>query len=298
MTSSDAPVFRDIFFSSEDGLRLHARDYPAETASETGERLPVICLPGLSRNARDFHQLALLLANHPESPRRVIAVDYRGRGLSQYDPNPANYNVMAECKDVITLCDLLGLKQCLFIGTSRGGLILHILAALRPDLITATVLNDIGPAIENQGLMEIRDYLGRRSTFSSFEQAADGLAALHGKSFSALAHTDWLNMAHALYIERDGFLVSDYDPTLNDQLQVIDFSKPLPTLWPQFEVLAEKPILVIRGEHSKLFSAETLHAMAAGRAKVTTRTAPGQGHAPLLDYEDVFPSLLTFFSGF
>lgn len=297
MTPLDASAFRDIFFSSEDGLRLHARDYPAGAPSNAN--LPVVCLPGLSRNARDFHQLALLLANHPEKPRRVIAVDYRGRGLSQHDPNPANYNVVVECKDVIALCDRLGLTQCLFIGTSRGGLILHILAALRPDLIAATVLNDIGPAIEAEGLMEIRDYLGRRSTFSSFEQAAEGLAALHGKTFPALTSADWLDMAHALYAERDGtILVADYDPVLNDQLQAIDFSKPLPTLWPQFEALAEKPMLVIRGEHSKLFSTQTLQAMVEGRAKITTRTATGQGHAPLLHHEDVFPSLSTFLSEF
>lgn len=298
MAPSDAPAFRDIFFSSEDGLKLHARDYPAETQSNTGQHLPVVCLPGLSRNARDFHQLAVLLANHPEKPRRVIAVDYRGRGLSQYDPNSANYNVMVECKDIIALCDKLDLTQCLFIGTSRGGLILHILAALRPDLIVATLLNDIGPAIEAAGLMEIRDYLGRRSTFSSFEQAADALAALHGKTFTSLARADWVDMAHALYADRDGSLVADYDPALNDQLQAIDFSKPLPTLWSQFEILAEKPMLVIRGEHSKLFSAETLQAMEENRAKVTTRTAPGQGHAPFLHHEDVFPSLSAFLSGF
>nr|WP_314087719.1 alpha/beta hydrolase [uncultured Shinella sp.] len=298
MTSSDAPAFRDIFFSSEDGLRLHARDYPARQTRESSERLPVICLPGLSRNARDFHQLALLLAYHPEKSRRVIALDYRGRGLSQYDPNSVNYNVMVECKDVVALCDVLGLRQCLFIGTSRGGLILHILAALRPDLIAATVLNDIGPVIEVEGLIEIRDYLGRRSTFSSFEQAADALAALHGQTFPTLARADWVEMAHALYTRRNGSLVADYDSALNDQLQAIDFSKPLPTLWPQFEVLAEKPMLVIRGEHSKLFSAETLKAMAEDRAQVLAQTAPGQGHAPLLHHADVFPSLSVFLSEF
>nr|WP_298095570.1 alpha/beta hydrolase [uncultured Shinella sp.] len=298
MAHSDAQAFHDIFFSSEDGLRLHARDYPAEATSEIKGRLPVICLPGLSRNARDFHQLALLLSHHPKCPRRLIAVDYRGRGLSQYDPDPANYNVMVECKDVVALCDRLELKQCLFIGTSRGGLILHIMTALRPDLIAGTVLNDIGPAIEAQGLMEIRDYLGRRSAFSSYEQAADGLAALHGKAFPALAADDWLDMADALYTERDGLIVADYDPALNDQLQAIDFSKPLLTLWPQFENLAEKPMLVIRGEHSTLFSMQTLQAMTEGRAKVAAQTAQGQGHAPLLHHQDVFPSLFAFLSGF
>lgn len=296
MTASGAQAFRDIFFTSEDGLRLHARDYPAATGVEA--RLPVICLPGLSRNARDFHQLALMLAHSPTAPRRVIAVDYRGRGLSQYDPNPANYNVMMECKDVIALCDTLGVKQCLFIGTSRGGLILHIMTALRPDLIAATILNDIGPEIEVQGLMEIRDYLGRRSTFSSFEEAAEALTAIHGATFPTLDPADWLDMAHALYTERDGSVVADYDPALNDQLGAIDFSKPLPTLWPQFEGLAEKPILIVRGQHSNLFSAQTLQAMAENRASVIAQTAEGQGHAPLLHRQDVFQPLFAFLSRF
>lgn len=295
MTASGAQAFRDIFFSSEDGLTLHARDYPASISGVEG-RLPVICLPGLSRNARDFHRLALMLAHSPTSPRRVIAVDYRGRGLSQYDPNPANYNVMMECRDVIALCDRLGLKQCLFIGTSRGGLILHVMTALRPDLIAATVLNDIGPEIEARGLMEIRDYLGRRPTFLSFDDAANGLTAIHGVTFPALGPADWVDMAHALYAERDSSLVADYDPALNGQLGAIDFSKPLPTLWPQFENLAEKPILVIRGEYSNLFSARTLLAMVENRANVIAQTAQGQGHAPLLHHQDVFPPLFAFLS--
>lgn len=296
MTSSDRPIFHDIFFSSEDGLRLHARDYPAGMPSGIGERLPVVCLPGLSRNARDFHELALLIANHPESPRRVIALDYRGRGLSQYDPSPANYNVMVECKDVIALCDRLGLKQCLFIGTSRGGLILHIMTALRPDLIAGTVLNDIGPVIEAQGLMDIRDYLGRHTTFSSFQKAANGLVAIHGESFLALSPNDWLDMAYALYTEKDGSVVPDYDPALNDQLQVIDFSKPLPTLWPQFDALAGNPLLIVRGEHSKILSNDTLDAMVKGRSWVIAQTAHGQGHAPLLHHTAVFPRLWAFLS--
>lgn len=292
MTSNEQ-AFRDIFFTSEDGLRLHARDYAASSQTGNG-RLPVVCLPGLSRNARDFHPLALQLAHHPEAPRRVIAVDYRGRGLSQHDADPTNYNVMVECRDVIALCDTLGLTRCLFVGTSRGGLILHVMAALRPDLIAGTVLNDIGPEIEAQGLMDIRDYLGRGSTFASFEAAADGLAALHGAAFPALTRIDWLDMAHALYTEQSGMLVADYDPALNEQLAAIDFSKPLPTLWPQFESLAEKPVLVIRGDHSTLFSTRTLQAMAENRSTVVTLTAQGQGHAPLLHHHDVFPLLFAF----
>src|SRR5690606_30383098 len=151
--------------------RLHARDYGGPAPG----RLPLVCLPGLSRNARDFHRFALSLPG-----RRVVALDYRGRGGSAYDPDPANYTVAVECRDVITVCAALGIEHAIFVGTSRGGLILHVLAAIRPDLIAAAVLNDIGPEIESAGLKEIRDYLGRSGTHGSFEDAADTLARIHG----------------------------------------------------------------------------------------------------------------------
>jgi len=286
--------FHDTFFTSEDGLRLHARDYPAASPPGAEGRRPVVCLPGLSRNARDFQPLALLLSRHPVTPRRVVALDYRGRGLSQHDPNPDNYNVLTECRDAIALCDTLAIPEAIFIGTSRGGLILHVMAALRPELIAATVLNDIGPALEADGLMEIRDYLSRRSEFASFEAAADALSRLHGPKFPALAGEDWLEMAHAIHADRNGSVVADYDSALNAQLQAVDFSKPLPTLWPQFDVLAEKPMLVIRGEHSTLFSPATAATMERGRHSVTIYVAPGQGHAPLLHHAGVLPALEAF----
>lgn len=287
--------FASRFFTAPDGLRLHARDYPA--AGGKNGRMPLVCLPGLSRNARDFHQLALLVAGNADAPRRVIALDYRGRGLSAYG-DPAHYTVPVECGDVIAVCAALGLSRCLFAGTSRGGLILHVMAAVQPDLIAGAVLNDIGPEIEADGLMEIRDYLARRSTPATFEAAAEGLRRLHGAAFTALSPTDWLEMAHALYTDRDGPIAADYDPKLTDQLQAIDFTKPLPTLWPQFERLAEKPLLVVRGEHSRLFSAQTLERMQAGGKNVEAILARGQGHAPLLHLPDVFPAVKAFLARF
>ncbi len=287
--------FESRFFPAEDGLMLHARDYAAK--SDTG-RLPLVCLPGLSRNVRDFHQLALLVAQDPVAPRRVIAFDYRGRGLSGYDETAANYNVAIECRDVITVCTALGLEHCLFAGTSRGGLILHIMAAVKPDLIAGAVLNDIGPEIEADGLREIRNYLSGRSVPENLDAAADLLRDIHGASFPALSPADWRDMAEAIYAEKEGRLVPDYDPKLTDQLQAIDFSKPLPTLWPQFELLAKKPLLVVRGEHSRLFTEQTLARMAAQAETVKTVVAPGQGHAPLLHHATVFPSVQAFLAGF
>lgn len=280
------------FFPAPDGLQLHARDY----APATGEtaRLPVVCLPGLSRNGRDFHAFALLLSQDAVSPRRVVALDYRGRGLSARDANPANYTVATECGDVVAACAALGIPRALFVGTSRGGLILHVLAAVQPDLIAGAVLNDIGPEIEAAGLKEISDYLAERSEPASFAAAADALARLHGPTFPALTRADWLDMAEALYRKEDGRIVADHDPKLADQFQAIDFTRPLPTLWPQFSLLAQRPLLAIRGEHSRLFSKETLARMAAHGPNVETLTAQGQGHAPLLHRADLFPRIRAF----
>lgn len=280
------------FLSAPDGLQLHARDYPPASGGET--RLPVICLPGLSRNARDFHRFALLVSKDASLPRRVIALDYRGRGLSAWDDNTANYNVATECQDVIAACAALGVSRALFVGTSRGGLILHIMAAVQPDLIAAAVLNDIGPEIEADGLKDIRDYLSNGFSPATLEAAADALARIHGPTFTALTRADWLEMADAIYRERDGRIVADHDPRLADQLQVIDFSKPLPTLWPQFDLLAQRPLLVIRGEHSRLFSAGTLERMKAHGPHVEALTAEGHGHAPLLHHDSLLPPVKAF----
>ncbi|WP_337181757.1 alpha/beta hydrolase [Shinella sp.] len=283
--------FTSRFLSAPDGLRLHARDYaPGEST-----RLPIVCLPGLSRNARDFHQFALLLSQDALSPRRVIAFDYRGRGLSARDENPANYTIATECRDVIAVCAALGISRTVFVGTSRGGLILHIMAAVQPDLIAAAVLNDIGPEIAAEGLKEIRDYLSSRAFPATIEAAADALERLHGPSFPALVRTDWQDMADAIYTRTgDGHLIPDHDPALADQLQAVDFSKPLPTLWPQFDLLAQKPLLVVRGDHSRLFSAGTLERMKTRVPGIETTAAEGQGHAPLLHHTSLFPQVKAF----
>ncbi|MGB3874726.1 MAG: alpha/beta hydrolase [Shinella zoogloeoides] len=280
------------FFSAPDGLQLHARDYQPAPGGE--RRLPVICLPGLSRNARDFHPFATLLSQDAALPRRVVAFDYRGRGLSAWDNDAANYNVVIECRDVIAACAALGISRAIFVGTSRGGLILHIMAATQPDLIDAAVLNDIGPAIEAEGLKEIRDYLANRAFPGTFEDAADALKRIHGPTFPVLSRADWFDMAHAIYRDKDGRIAADHDPRLADQLQAVDFSQPLPTLWPQFALLAERPLLVVRGEHSRLFSTETMARMKAEAPNLETATAEGQGHAPLLHHRSLFPRMQAF----
>jgi pimeloyl-ACP methyl ester carboxylesterase len=271
--------FDDFFYLSPEGLRLHARIYGDAAA----DRWPVVCLPGLSRNARDFHQLALHLAFQAPVRRRVVAFDYRGRGQSQYDPNPTNYTVATEAADVLAGLESLGIDGAAFIGTSRGGLILHVLGILQPSVLRAVVLNDIGPEIEAGGLRHIQAYLGKPPQPLSRQGTLAALKATHAADFPALGEADWDGMVDALYRTEAGALVPDFDPRLAETLSGLDFSQPLPTLWPQFEALAGIPMLAIRGENSRLLSRATLEEMAIRHPKLKSLIVEGQGHAPLLE---------------
>ena len=271
--------FSDFFYTSTDGLQLHARVY-GETDSAPW---PVVCLPGLTRNARDFHELAIYLSTHAASPRKVIAFDYRGRGQSAYDPDIGHYNVGVEAGDVLAGLAALNIVEAAFIGTSRGGLIIHLLAVMRPAVLKAIVFNDIGPVIEAAGLAHIQSYLERDPTPKTRAQATAAQRSVHGKDFPALAEPDWDRMVWALYRETDGGLVPDFDPKLVDTVASLDLAQPLPDLWPQFEALAAIPLLAIRGANSRLLSIDTLQQMRGRHSMMEAITVAGQGHAPFLE---------------
>ncbi len=265
-----------FFYSSADGLRLHIRFYDGDDRA-----LPVVCLPGLTRNARDFEGLARHLANDPLHSRSVLVFDYRGRGRSAHDPNWRNYTVAIEAQDVLAGLDALGVSRAAFIGTSRGGLIMHLLAAMRPSLIAGAVLNDVGPALGTQGLAEIKSYFGSEAKPQSFSEAVQHQRTLHGGAFPALGKEDWQRLTRALY--RPGELVLDFDLALLNGLAALNLSTPLPTLWDQFALLAQSPVLTLRGENSKLLTAEILAEMMTRHPAMEVETVVGQGHAPLLD---------------
>jgi pimeloyl-ACP methyl ester carboxylesterase len=295
MASEDG--FLDFFYTSPDGLKLHARIYGTETSHGAGaahSSFPVVCLPGLTRNARDFHELALYLAADPEKPRRIICFDYRGRGQSAYDPNWQNYNVGIEAGDIIAGLDALGIDQAAFIGTSRGGLIIHVLAMMRPALIKAVVLNDIGPVIEPAGLAHIRSYLENTSRSPDFTDAVRIQRAVHGEAFPALSDADWQRFVHAIYRDETGAPVADFDPALINTVLAMDLSQPLPDLWPQFELLSAVPMLAIRGANSRLLSADTLGEMARRHPRFEAIAVEGQGHAPFLETGDLPDRISTF----
>lgn len=271
-------------FSAPDGLGLSARLYGGEGPEGP---LPAVCLPGLTRNARDFHDLAVHLSRGTARPRKVVVFDYRGRGRSESDPDWHNYNVKIEAEDVAAGLAALGIGRAAFIGTSRGGLITFLLAALRPALIAAAVLNDIGPVVEGAGLAQIRARLSRAPKPATFDEAVGILKASEAAAFPALTDADWLRVVRATHRDDDGRPVPDFDPNLLKTLTSIDFNKPLPVFWPQFLGLSAVPVLAIRGENSMLLSAATLAEMARVHPRIETVTVAGQGHAPLLETGDL-----------
>ena len=268
----------DIFVSAGDGLRLYGRDY-GPTGAKT---LPVVCLPGLTRNAADFHSLATAMAVDSLAPRRVLALDYRGRGRSERDPNWRNYDVRVELDDVRQVLTAAGVAEAVFVGTSRGGIITMALSAVRPALVRGAVLNDIGPVIDGTGLVRIRGYVGKLPQPRSFKEGAEILRKLSDSQFPRLDEAAWEAMARTTWNEENGRLVPAYDPQLMKTLEAIDIETPLPALWHLFEGLRNVPVLALRGANSDLLSAETLKAMATRHPDLEAVTVPDQGHAPLL----------------
>lgn len=281
-----ATGFDSRFISAEDGLRLHYRDYGTQRSA----LLPVVCLPGLARTSADFDALARALA---ADGRRVLALDYRGRGLSAFDPKPANYDLRIESTDVLALLTGAEAPRAVFVGTSRGGLITMILASVRPTLIAGAVLNDIGPVIEVAGLRRIGSYVGKLPDPRSWDEAVGILRRVAGAQFTALSEEDWLNFARSTFRENDGAFSVSYDPALMLNLQTMDLDA-LPTLWPQFEALGHAPVLVVRGENTDLLSAETVAEMQRRHPDCALHTVAGQGHAPLLMDRPTIDRIRTF----
>jgi pimeloyl-ACP methyl ester carboxylesterase len=263
-----------LFVTAQDGLRLHVRAYGARASGS----LPVVCLPGLARTAADFESLAATLS----SDRQVFAVDYRGRGKSDYDHNPANYNLQVELADLLAVLTAFGVGPAAFIGTSRGGILTMLLAVARPTAIAGCVLNDIGPVIELGGLMRIKSYVGKLPQPASFPEAADVLQRRFGSHFPKWSDADWLAFAHSTFKEANGRIVADYDIKLATILDGITPDHPLPPLWKEFDALARLPVMVVRGANSDILSEATVEAMRARRRSLDVVEVADEGHAPRL----------------
>jgi len=290
--SSTTDTSYSTFITAPDGLRLHARCYGRASAPGT----PVVCLPGLARTSADFDVLATALSRDGPHPRRVIALDYRGRGLSQYDRDPANYSLPVELADVLAVATALETLPAIFIGTSRGGILTMLLAAVRPSAIAGAVLNDIGPVIEPQGLMRIKSYVGKLPQPRTFEEGGDILRRLFHSQFPRLGPDDWLAAARRMFKEENGRLVTTYDPKLATTLKGIDLEQQIPALWKEFDALANVPVMVVRGANSDILSATTVDSMQARHPALERLQVPDQGHAPLLADIDTIGRIAAFVS--
>lgn len=283
------PDAASVFVTAPDGLRLHVREYGPRLAPN----LPVVCLPGLARTAEDFAPLASALAADSEHPRRVIALDYRGRGRSEYDRNFANYTLSAELADLLAVLTALELGPAVFVGTSRGGLLTMLLGAAQPTRIAGVVLNDIGPVIETRGLMRIKSYVGKLPLPRNFDEGADILKRVFDAQFPTQTRDGWMRAARLTWRECDGRLELSYDAKLARTLDGVD-ERGTPPLWAQFGALAHVPMLLFRGALTDLLSAETVEQMRARRKQLDVVEVPDQGHPVSLESPDAIRRLAAF----
>lgn len=268
-------AFEDRFWSSRDGLRLHYRDYSGGDVA----RPPVLCLPGLTRNARDFESLAARLA----PAWRVLCPDLRGRGDSAYARDSASYQPVQYVEDIEVLLEEAGIDRFVAIGTSLGGLLTMLLAQRHPERLVAAVLNDIGPVLEPRGLERIRDYVGQGRSFPTWMHAARALQENHGEAFPGFDIAAWLAMAkRTMTLGQNGRIVFDYDMKIAEPFARAPTGQDI-DLWPAYQALAGRPLLVLRGALSDLFSAATLDSMVRAVPGAEGLTLAGVGHAPTLD---------------
>ncbi|HLH95407.1 MAG TPA: alpha/beta hydrolase [Xanthobacteraceae bacterium] len=278
------------FILANDGLKLHVRSFGTRLA----QALPVVCLPGLSRTCADFEALAVALASDAARPRYVIALDYRGRGRSDYDRDPANYNPAIELADVISVLTALELGPAVFVGTSRGGILTMLLAAARPAALAGAVLNDIGPVIEIAGLARIKSYVGNLPAPKSFADGAAILRGLFAGQFPKLTDRDWMEFSRRAFKQESGRLVPTHDVRLAESLASVDLAQPPPPLWEGFDALAGVPVMVVRGANSDILTPATVVAMQARRSDLEVLEVPDQGHAPLLAEPETIDRLSAF----
>jgi pimeloyl-ACP methyl ester carboxylesterase len=278
------------FITSHDGLRLYVSAYGARPTAA----VPVVCLPGLARTGDDFDTLATALAGDRKRPRYVVAMDYRGRGRSDYDRNPFNYNFANELADVLAVLTALDIGPAVIVGTSRGGILAMLLASARPTAIAGVVLNDIGPVIEVQGLARIKSYVGNLPEPKSFADGAEILRRLFAAQFPKLTDEDWTAFSKRAFKEQRGRLLPTYDVRIAKTLDGIDLERPLQSLWVEFDALAHIPVMVIRGANSDVLAPTTVAAMRARRHDLDAIEVADQGHAPLLAEPETIDQIGSF----
>ena len=264
----------DRYWTSRDGLKLHYRDYEGPA-----DRPPLLCLHGLTRNARDFESLAERFAGE----WRVIAPDFRGRAGSQHDPQSGNYTPPTYAADILQLLDELAIDAAVFVGTSLGGLVTMAVAGVAPERIAGAVLNDVGPELDPAGLERIRAYVGKPVLFRSWVEAADAFQAKFGEVHSRYGRPEWLRYARRVCRENGESVELDYDMAISEPFSAMG-AQAAPDAWPLLQAFAGHPVLILRGETSDLLSREVAGRMRDAIPGAELVTVPGVGHAP--DFEE------------
>ena len=269
----DENQYQDIYWESEDGLKLHARDYPSDT-----KNTPIVCIPGLTRNVRDFEHLGPWLAGK----RRIIMVNLRGRGESEYAKESATYNPKQYVDDIIGLLDELGLAKAVFFGTSLGGIVTMLTAAFYPTRVTGALLNDIGPELDQKGLDRIASYVGHSRSFDTWAHAGRDLAETSEDIFPDFALNDWIAFAKKLYrMNSSGRIKLDYDMKIAEPFDRKGGGTE--ALWSALEKMKPVPTLIVRGGISDLFSQDIADRMLDVLDHGELVTIPRVGHAPTLE---------------
>ena len=280
--------FRECVFRSQDDLPLYWRDY----GDPASRRTPVLCLAGLTRNSKDFHVLARQLCRE----RRVLTPDYRGRGRSARDPDWRHYRPETYLADILDLLTVAGVHRAVVVGTSMGGLLAMGLAAFRPTMLAAVILNDVGPEIAGPGYQRILDYIAIDRPEADWAGAIAELKHLF-PTLSLDSDAKWLRMADASYRRgADGILHFDWDVALARGFG----SRPgqLPDLWALFRGLGRRPVLAIRGGLSDVLSEVTFDRMAQVKPDLQSVVVPNVGHVPALDEPEAAGAIHEFIANF
>ena len=270
---SEEKSYRDVYWESDDGLKLHAWDYPSDSG-----KTPVICIPGLTRNARDFQHLGAIF----NGERRILMVDLRGRGTSEYAKDSSTYNPKQYVSDIIMLMDELDIAKAIFFGTSLGGIVTMLLARMAPDRVAGALLNDIGPELDQAGLDRIASNVGQGRSFDTWAHAGRDLAENNGDIFPDFTLKDWIVFAKKLYrMNSSGRIKLNYDMKISEPFDSKGGGSG--ALWNALENMKEIPTLILRGELSDLFSEQAAQKMLEKLDKGAVVTVPRVGHAPTLE---------------
>jgi len=272
------------YYQSTDGLKLFFRDFGSQN-----DGTPIICLPGLTRNSRDFDDLASYMSNR----RRVLTVDFRGRGLSEHDPNWQNYHPLTYVADVWTLLDSLNISKVIVIGTSLGGLCAMVMAAQHSERVAGAVMNDIGPEINPAGLERVQEYTGRLTPVSSWAEAAAQTKDIYGHWLPGLSDDDFMVLAQRGYRENDeGVPQLDIDANIGRAIREIGAQKGDP--WALFDALSEKPVTLLWGGMSDILTGDIVDKMKARKPDLEVIAVANRGHVPLLDEPECLAAIDSF----